>query len=53
MGAAAPHGSRAEASADLNWLGYSMGGPIALLLARRHPDRVRGLVLVATAAELA
>ncbi len=33
--------------------GYSMGGPIALLLARRHPDLVRGLVLVATAAELA
>jgi 3-oxoadipate enol-lactonase len=33
--------------------GYSMGGPVALLLARRHPDRVRGLVLVATAAELA
>jgi 3-oxoadipate enol-lactonase len=33
--------------------GYSMGGPVALLLARRHPDRVRGLVLIATAAELA
>jgi 3-oxoadipate enol-lactonase len=33
--------------------GYSMGGPVALLLARRHPVRVRGLVLVATAAELA
>jgi 3-oxoadipate enol-lactonase len=32
--------------------GYSMGGPVALLLARRHPDLVRGLVLVATAAEL-
>jgi pimeloyl-ACP methyl ester carboxylesterase len=28
--------------------GYSMGGPIALLLARRHPDLVRGLVLCAT-----
>jgi pimeloyl-ACP methyl ester carboxylesterase len=33
--------------------GYSMGGPVALLLARRHPENVRGLVLVATAAELA
>jgi 3-oxoadipate enol-lactonase len=31
-------------------LGYSMGGPIALLGARRHPMRVRGLVLCATAA---
>jgi 3-oxoadipate enol-lactonase len=34
-------------------VGYSMGGPIGLVLARRHPQRVRGLVLVATAAELA
>jgi pimeloyl-ACP methyl ester carboxylesterase len=34
-------------------VGYSMGGLIALLLARRHPARVRGLVLAATAAELA
>jgi 3-oxoadipate enol-lactonase len=34
-------------------VGYSMGGPVALLMARRHPDRVRGLVLIATAAELA
>jgi 3-oxoadipate enol-lactonase len=33
--------------------GYSMGGPVALLLARRRPDLVRGLVLAATAAELA
>jgi 3-oxoadipate enol-lactonase len=32
--------------------GYSMGGPIALLLARRHPDLVRGLVLAATSGEL-
>jgi pimeloyl-ACP methyl ester carboxylesterase len=31
-------------------LGYSMGGPVGLLLARRHPDAVAGLVLVATAA---
>jgi pimeloyl-ACP methyl ester carboxylesterase len=32
-------------------VGYSMGGPISLLTARRHPDVVRGLVLVATALE--
>ena len=30
--------------------GYSMGGPIALLAARRQPDRVAGLVLCATSA---
>jgi pimeloyl-ACP methyl ester carboxylesterase len=30
--------------------GYSMGGPIGLLLARRHPEAVRGLVLCATSA---
>lgn len=30
-------------------VGYSMGGPIAQLLARRHPDLVAGLVLCATA----
>lgn len=29
-------------------VGYSMGGPIAQLLAERHPDVVRGLVLCAT-----
>jgi len=28
--------------------GYSMGGPVALLAARRHPEAVRGLVLCAT-----
>ena len=28
--------------------GYSMGGPISLLTARRHPDVVRALVLCAT-----
>ena len=28
--------------------GYSMGGPIALLAARRHPGAVRGVVLCAT-----
>jgi 3-oxoadipate enol-lactonase len=31
-------------------VGYSMGGPIASLLWRRHPDHVDGLVLCATAA---
>ena len=29
-------------------VGYSMGGPIAQLLWRRHPERVAGLVLCAT-----
>ena len=29
-------------------VGYSMGGPVSLLLARRHPERVRGFVLCAT-----
>jgi len=32
-------------------VGYSMGGPISLLLARRHPQLVVGLVLEATALE--
>lgn len=31
-------------------VGYSMGGPIALLLWQRHPDLVSGLVLCATSA---
>lgn len=30
-------------------VGYSMGGPIAQLVWRRHPDRTAGLVLCATA----
>jgi 3-oxoadipate enol-lactonase len=30
-------------------VGYSMGGPIAQLVWRRHPERVRGMVLCATA----
>ena len=32
-------------------VGYSMGGPVAQLLARQHPHLVRGLVLCATARE--
>lgn len=32
-------------------VGYSMGGPIAMLMAHRHPDVVAGLVLEATALE--
>ena len=30
-------------------VGYSMGGPVTQLLARRHPDQVAGFVLCATA----
>src|SRR5262245_18336264 len=32
-------------------VGYSMGGPVGLLLAGRHPERVAGLVMQATALE--
>ena len=32
-------------------VGYSMGGPISMLLTQRNPDLVRGLVLQATALE--
>ncbi|MEY2581450.1 MAG: hypothetical protein QOE09_1299 [Ilumatobacteraceae bacterium] len=32
-------------------VGYSMGGPVAMLLARRHPHLVTGLVLQATGLE--
>lgn len=32
-------------------VGYSMGGPVGMLLARRHPGRVAALVLQATALE--
>ncbi|MEO5680899.1 MAG: alpha/beta fold hydrolase [Acidimicrobiales bacterium] len=31
--------------------GYSMGGPVAMLLAERHPEKVAGLVLAATTLE--
>jgi pimeloyl-ACP methyl ester carboxylesterase len=34
-------------------VGYSMGGPVALLTRRRHPSRVSGLVLCATSARFA
>ena len=37
--------------APATFVGYSMGGPIAQLIWRRHPDRVAGLVLCATAAD--
>ncbi|MEY2443610.1 MAG: hypothetical protein QOE00_190 [Ilumatobacteraceae bacterium] len=32
-------------------VGYSMGGPISMLMARRHPHLVRGIVVEATALE--
>ena len=32
-------------------VGYSMGGPVAMLLTRRHPQLVRAIVLEATALE--
>jgi pimeloyl-ACP methyl ester carboxylesterase len=32
-------------------VGYSMGGPVGMLLAQRHPGRVRALVMQATALE--
>ncbi len=34
-------------------VGYSMGGPVAQLVWRRHPELVSGLVLAATSARLA
>ena len=34
-------------------VGYSMGGPVATLTWRRHPDRVAGLVLCATSRHFA
>ena len=38
----------AESSEPAYVLGESFGGPVALTLARRYPDRVRGLILVST-----
>ena len=35
------------------WLGYSMGGRIALTLAARHPEHVDGLVLIGASAGIA
>jgi 3-oxoadipate enol-lactonase len=32
-------------------VGYPMGGPVGMLLARRHPGRVKALVMHATALE--
>jgi 3-oxoadipate enol-lactonase len=32
-------------------VGYSLGGPVAMLLAQRHPHRIAGLVVQATALE--
>ncbi len=43
--------ARALGYSSLIALGYSMGGPISLLLTRRHPDLVAGLVVQATALE--
>src|SRR4051794_39820459 len=40
---------RSQGAAPAIVVGYSMGGPIAQLLALRHPDLVAGLILCATA----
>ena len=37
--------------AEVGTVGYSMGGPISLLLTQRHPQLVRALVVQATALE--
>jgi hypothetical protein len=43
--------ARALDVTSLITVGYSMGGPISLLFAQRHPDLVSGMVLQATALE--
>lgn len=45
--------ARATGTSGLIPVGYSMGGPVALLLWRRHPELVSGLVLCATAPRFA
>lgn len=42
---------RQESYGPVIAVGYSMGGPVAQLLWRRHPELVAGLVLCATGAE--
>jgi len=44
----AVHAAEARGVSHFIAVGYSMGGPIASLTWRRHPDRVTGLVLCAT-----
>ena len=36
-----------------DWVGYSLGGRVAMAVAARHPDRVRRLVLVSSALGIA
>jgi 2-succinyl-6-hydroxy-2,4-cyclohexadiene-1-carboxylate synthase len=42
----------ARAAGEATYLGYSMGGRVALHTALQHPDQVRGLVLVGATAGL-
>jgi len=49
----AVHAAEARGVERFAAAGYSMGGPIASLAWRRHPDRVAGLVLCATARHFA
>jgi len=44
----AAHAAEARGVTSFVPVGYSMGGPIASLVCRRHPERVTGLVLCAT-----
>ena len=43
----------ADAGGTGRWVGYSMGGRLALAVALAHPDRVTSLVLVSAAAGIA